>query len=175
MSKLLRITALAASAAALTLAAAPAAAQAVGPNQNAKATARVVKPLTLAWVSDLSLGNIILSSGSWTGAVVGIDRTGATTCTTPQVTCTGTMTRAAYQVTGTQAQTVKINVSPTLTLTNLQQPGSLTLAVDSPGTVVLQNSGAPGQTFYLGGSLAVDAATPDGTYEGTFAVTVEYN
>lgn len=175
MRNFLRTLTLTASAVALATVAVPAAAQQVGPNQNAKATARVVRPLTLTWVSDLSLGNIILSNGTWTGAVVGIDRAGAVTCTTPQVTCTGTMARASYRVTGTQAQTVKVNVLPTLTLTNQQQPGTLTMNVDSPGTITLANSGAPGQLFYLGGSLAVDAATPDGTYEGTFNVTVEYN
>jgi hypothetical protein len=178
MSKFLRITSLATAVAGLALTATPAAAQQVGPNngKNATATARIVKPLTLEWVDDLDLGNIILTSGTWTGAVVGVAQDGTPTCPTTVVTCTGTMKPARYKVTGTNNQTVKINVDPVLTLINQNDTTvSLPLSVDSPGTINLGNSGASGFTFALGGDIVVDAATLDGTYFGTFAVTVEYN
>lgn len=173
MSKFLRMTTLAATVAALTLSATPA--LAVGPNQNATATARVVKPLTLNWVRDLDLGTIVLSgAGAWSGANVGISRAGVFSCTDPNTTCSGATQTAQYKVTGTNNQVVTIN-SPDVTLTN-QNDGvsTLLMTVDSPGTVNLGNSGALGLTFDLGGQITVASNTPDGTYLGTFDVTVNY-
>jgi hypothetical protein len=40
--------------------------------------------------------------------------------------------------------------------------------------VNLGNSGTAGLTFDLGGSISVASTTPDGTYSGTFNVTVNY-
>ena len=48
------------------------------------------------------------------------------------------------------------------------------MTVDNPGTVNLGNSGSSGLTFDLGGQITVASATPDGTYTGTFNVTVNY-
>lgn len=171
MTRLLRMTALAA--AALTMTATPA--LAVGPNQNATGTARVVKPLTLTWVRDLDLGTIILSgAGVWGGANVGISRTGVFSCANANTTCSGATQTAQYKITGTNNQAVTIN-APNVTLTN-QNDGvsTLLLTVDNPGTVNLGNSGSAGLTFDLGGQITVASSTPDGTYTGTFNVTVNY-
>jgi hypothetical protein len=173
MTKFLRMASLAAAVAGLTLTATPA--LAVGPNQNATATARVVKPLTLSWVRDLDLGTIILSgAGVWSGANVGISRTGVFSCANANTTCSGATQTAQYKVTGTNNQTVTVN-APDVTLTN-QNDGvsTLLLTVDNPGTVNLSNSGATGLTFDLGGQITVASNTPDGTYLGTFDVTVNY-
>jgi hypothetical protein len=51
---------------------------------------------------------------------------------------------------------------------------SLTLTVDAPATVNLGNSGTSGTPLDIGGSVTVASNTPDGTYAGTFAVTVNY-
>jgi hypothetical protein len=166
---------LAALAAAATLALTAAPALAVGPNQNATATAHIVKPLTLTWVRDLNLGTIILSgAGTWTGANVGITRGGVFSCSNSNTTCSGATQTAQYKVTGTNNQVVTVN-APNVTMTN-QNDGvsTLTLAVDNPGTVNLANSGSAGLTFDLGGTITVGSATPDGTYVGTFNVTVNY-
>ena len=71
-------------------------------------------------------------------------------------------------------QVVTVN-SPNVTLTN-QNDGvsTLLMSVDNPGTVNLGNSGASGLTFDLGGQITVASTTPDGTYFGTFNVTVNY-
>ena len=172
MTRLVR-TSLAAAVAALALCATPA--LAVGPNQNATATARVVKPLTLTWVRDLDLGTIVLSGpGAWSGAIVGISRTGAFSCTNSNVTCSGATQTAQYRVTGTNNMVVNIS-APNVIMTN-QTDGvsTLTLTVDNPGTVNLGNSGAVGLVFDLGGQISVSSTTPDGTYSGTFNVTVNY-
>ena len=42
------------------------------------------------------------------------------------------------------------------------------------GTINLGNSGAAGLVFGLGGSITLNSTTPDGTYTGTFNVTVDY-
>jgi hypothetical protein len=162
-----------AAAAALALTATPA--LAVGPNQNATGTARIVKPLTLTWVRDLDLGSIILSgAGTWNGANVGITRGGVFSCSNSNTTCSGATQTAQYKVTGTNNQAVTVN-APNVTMTN-QADGvsTLTLAVDNPGTVNLGNSGSTGLTFDLGGTITVTSSTPDGTYVGTFNVTVNY-
>lgn len=169
MSKIL----MAATVAALALTATPA--LAVGPNQNATGTARIVKPLTLAWVRDLDLGTIVLSgTGTWSGANVGISRAGVFVCTNVNTTCSGATQTAQYKVTGTNNQDVVVT-APNVTLTN-QNDGvsTLLMTVGSPGTVNLGNSGAAGLIFDLGGQITVASSTPEGTYTGTFNVTVNY-
>lgn len=175
MSKL-RITSLAATAAALALAATPAAAQQVAPtDRNATATARIIKPLTLTWVQDLDLGTIMLSGGgAWAGEVVGITSGGVFTCSNFNVTCSGGTQVARYNVTGTQGQTVTINAGDVTLVNQNDAAETLLLTVDNPGSVTLTNSGAPGDDFSLGGSITVDSTTVDGVYLGTFDVTVNY-
>lgn len=173
MIKLIRMTSLAAVAAA-ALASTPAAAQVASSNGNATATARILRPLTLTHVQDLNFGDILLSgAGTWTGAVVNLALDGTRTCDA-NVTCSGTPAVAVYNVAGTNGQVVTINTSP-VTLNHATLAGtSLTMAVNSPGTVTLTNSGAPGTDFNLGGSISLDSTTPDGVYTGTFDVTVNY-
>ena len=65
--------------------------------------------------------------------------------------------------------------APSVTLTN-QNDGvsTLVMVVGNPGTVNLGNSGAAGLIFDLGGQITVASTTPEGTYTGTFNVTVNY-
>jgi hypothetical protein len=170
MKKVLK---LALAAIAVTCTATPA--LAVGPSdKNATATARVVKPLTLSWVRDLDLGTIVLGPGSWSGASVGLTRAGVFTCANANTTCSGAVQTAQYKLTGTNNQVVTVT-APNVTLTNQNDNVStLVMTVDNPGTVNLGNSGSTGLTFALGGSINVASTTPDGTYFGTFNVTVNY-
>jgi len=172
MSKILRATTLASTVAVLTLSATPA--LAIGPtNQNATATAHIVKPLTLNSVRNLDLGVIVLGSGTWSNATVGISRAGVFSCSNSNTTCSGAAQTAQYKITGTNNQDVTIN-APNVTLTNQNDSSTLLMTVDNPGTVNLGNSGASGLTFDLGGSIIVSSTTSDGTYSGTFNVTVNY-
>lgn len=170
--KLLRYTA---AIAALALTATPAFAAPVGPNQNATATAKIVRPLVLTWVQDLDLGTVLLSgAGAWSGAVVGVSQGGVLSCGNVNVTCSGAVQAARYNVRGTNNQLVTIS-APNVTLTNANNPlQTLLLTVSSPGSVMLTNSGAPGNDFNLGGSISVASTTGDGVYSGTFNVTVDY-
>lgn len=174
MRNLLKTTLVAATAA-LAFTAAPAAAAPTGPSdRNATASARIIKPLTLAWAQDLDLGTVLLGPGAWTGASVAISKSGVFSCPNINVTCSGTTQVAKYTVTGTNNQTVTVS-APNVTLVNgNDNTKTLLMTVDSPGTVTLGNSGNTGVDFALGGSISVDAATTDGVYTGTFNVTVDY-
>jgi hypothetical protein len=176
MTNVLRMTA---AVAALALSATPALAAPVGPaagSRNATAQARIVKPLSLYHVDDLSLGTILLTGTGWTGAVVGITSGGAFSCTNVNLTCDGATTSrvARYRVTGTNNQRVFIT-APNFTLANANGGPGLPFTVDDGlGYVDLSNSGNVGVEFALGGSITVNADTPDGLYTGTFNVTVDY-
>jgi hypothetical protein len=143
-------------------------------SQVATVNATVVKPLTLKWVQNLDLGTIVLGPGTWSGATVGISRTGAFSCSNANVTCTGATQVAKYNGSGTNNQTVRI-AAPNVTLVNQNDPTkTLTLVVDNPGSILLTNSGNPGVDFSLGGSISLSSSTAGGVYSGTFNVTVDY-
>jgi len=77
-------------------------------------------------------------------------------------------------VTGSNNQTIRIT-APNVTLVNQSDSTkTLTLVVDSPGTVTLPNSGSQGVDLPIGGSISVSSNTAAGTYSGTFNVTVDY-
>ena len=161
-------------AAAALLLAVPVASRAAGATQNATVSAQIVKPLTLRWEQDLNLGSILLAPGTWSGATVSISHGGILSCGDARLTCSGATVPARYRVTGTNKQVVRIT-APNVTLVNQSDPSqTLVLAVHNPGSVTLTSSGAPGNTFNLGGSITLNSTTADGTYVGTFNVTVDY-
>lgn len=175
MTKLIRMTSLAATAAAALLAATSAQAAPATPDQNARATARIIKPLSLTWVQDLDLGTIMLTgAGAWAGEVVGITSGGVFSCSNVNVACSGTTQVAKYEVTGTQGQTVTIFAGDVVMTNQSDNTQTLTLTVDNPGSLVLANSGVPGTEFSLGGAITVNSTTADGVYIGNFDVTVDY-
>lgn len=139
-----------------------------------KVNANATKPLSLTRAQDLNLGTIVLAPGTWSGATVSISSSGLLSCANPNTTCTGSAQAATYTVSGSNNEVVKIT-APNVTLTNQSDPSkTLTLVVDNPGTVTLQNGGKKGTDFSLGGSLALSSSTAGGLYTGTFDVTVDY-
>lgn len=141
--------------------------------QNANVNATVVKPLTLTSQQNLDLGTIIVPRGSWSGATVGISAAGVFSCSA-QVICAGAPQVARYKVTGTNKAVVRIT-APNVTLVNQSDSTkTLTLVVDNPGQVTLTSSGEPGNMFNLGGTISLSSTTAEGSYSGTFAVTVDY-
>ena len=169
MTNLLRMT-LAASVAAFTLTSVPAAAAPTSSsNGPATARARIVKPLTLTRTSNMDFGDIVVQDAGV--ATMALD--GSLSCS-GGLTCAASGTAAAYLVTGTNNQVVTVT-APDVSLTNATNPGTpLTLDLNAPATVTLPNSGASGQPFSVGGSIAVAATTRDGVYTGDLAVTVDY-
>lgn len=175
MNKFLRMTSLAATVAALTLTASEALAAPVSATSDASARARVIRPLQLTSTQNLDLGTIVLSGAGTYSATVAIDRDGVFDCdggSSTNVTCSGTVQEAVYNVRGTNNQVLTIASGP-VTL-NGSNGGSLTLTPDHDATVTLTSSGVPGDDFGVGGSITVTDATVDGVYTGTFAVTADY-
>jgi len=69
---------------------------------------------------------------------------------------------------------VTVNASDVTLKNVLDTTKTLLLTVDKPATVNLGNSGAAGYVLDLGGKVTLASDTVDGTYSGTFAVTVNY-
>jgi hypothetical protein len=159
---------------ALGLYAAMAAQSAAAATQVAAVNANVVKPLTLTWVQDLDLGTITLNPGTWSGATVGISRTGVFSCANPNLICTGPVQVAKYNVVGTNKGVVTISAPNVILVNQADTSQTLTLLVDRPASVTLTNSGQPGITFSLGGTITLSSSTASGDYKGTFNVTVDY-
>jgi len=153
-------------------------AHAVPATTDAKASVRVLRPLQLTATQDLNLETVVLSGAAPFTATVGVDQAGNDNCDggSGNVTCSGDMVPAVYEVRGAANQDVTITVASTLTLANttdLTAP-SLTLTADAPTTINLGPNGNTGVTFSIGGSVDVTDTTVDGVYEGTFDVSVDY-
>ncbi len=137
-------------------------------------TASGVKPLILTKLQDLDLGSVTLGTGVWSNATVSLSQAGALGCANANITCTGAITVAQYNVQGSNQQTVHIS-APNVTLINQSDSTqTLTLVTDAPATILLTNSGFPGLNFSIGGSVTLNSTTQAGTYVGTFNVTVDY-
>ncbi len=166
---------LAALAAAVTLVAGPAIAAPVSANPKAKASAKIVKPLTLTAQQNLDFGTIVVGALA-ANQTVSIAQGGtAVTGCTGALTCSGTVSSAQYKVTGTNNFTVNVAATGT-NLTNTTSGGSELLAFtpNAPATVALGNSGTTGVNFNVGGAITIAPATVDGLYVGDIDVTVDY-
>jgi hypothetical protein len=173
MTNFARFAALAAAAA---FVATPAMAAPVGADPKAKASARIVKPLTLTANVDLDFGTVVngLAVGGTRTLSVAQDGT-LTGCDATVVVCSGTAVAAEYTVTGTNNQTITVS-SAASDLTNTTSGGSETLSFtpDAPATLALGNSGASGLDFNVGGSITIADTTVGGLYVGDIEVTVDY-
>lgn len=149
--------------------------QAATPSQQATASAKIYRPLTISFVQNLDFGTIVLSgAGAWGPDSVSMDQNGAVTCgSTGNLTCSGLPTAAKYHLVGTNNAAVTISV-PAFNLTS----GASVLAFTPYMPTTSLNLGAAGSTtgldFGVGGSLSLSSTTADGVYTGTFNVTANY-
>ncbi|HJS40779.1 MAG TPA: DUF4402 domain-containing protein [Sphingomicrobium sp.] len=168
MNKFAKIAAVAA----VALAAAPAVAAPVGvTGAPPSATARIIRPLTLTATGSLDFGTIVLNGITATRTVTVNDD--ATITCDAELVCDATGLVPTYNVRGTQGQTVNI-IKNTSVLTG-SNGGSLTLTPVGAASVLMTNSGVPGEDFTIGGSIDIDTTTVDGVYTGTVDVQVDYN
>lgn len=180
MRNLLRMTTLAATIAAVALAAAPA--QAATPTSQAKANARILKPLSITWNNtNLNFGDIVLDTAPFTATVRVPFNGGAIVCPAP-LTCSGTTSVASYNVKGTNNQLVQVS-TPDVTMNRVGGGGSITVRLlaannlapsGNAGEVLLPNSGTSGVDVAIGGEFDLTETTPDGVYAGDFNVTADY-
>ena len=139
----------------------------------ATAQANVVKPLTLSSLQGIDLGTITLGKGTWSNSTVSLTQTGVFSCGANLI-CTGAPVVAQFNVSGSKSNTVVIS-APSVTLTNQRDSTkTLQLTLNSPSTITLTNSGAPGNNFSVGGSITLSSTTADGTYSGTINITANY-
>jgi hypothetical protein len=177
MTKLLRMTCLAASVAATAIVATPAAAAPVGATPAAAtARARVVKPLSLAHNGTLlDFGVIVIpATGVTSLRTVSLSDANVRDCTTQgggELTCgTDATSVPTYTVTGTNGQVVR--VIKTASLLNGSNGGTLAFRPTGTNNVTLSSSGSA--TFTIGGQIDIVSGTTDGTYSGSIDVTVDY-
>ncbi len=149
---------------------------------SASSTATIITPIAITKSADLNFGTIAVSPTL--GGTVALaassgiptrTKGGAGGVTLPAVA--GTVTAAAFDVTGLASSTYSIGLPGTITLTG-DISGVMTLGnfISSPSpTGTLSAGGA--QTFYVGGTLNVGAAQAAGTYTNAtgLTVTVNYN
>lgn len=153
-------------------------AYAVPATSNAQGRVRVLRPLQIQGLSDLDLQTIVLSGTAPFSATVGVGQDGTPDCDggSGNVTCSGTMAPAEYEIRGAANQDVTITVASTLALSNQSDATApdITLNVDAPASINLGPGGNSGTSFFIGGSVTVTDSTADGQYVGTFNVSADY-
>lgn len=132
--------------------------------------ARVLKQITVTKTSDLDFGTIVAGAAASTVAV----STGAARTCGAGLTCTGTVSSANFNISGTNNAVVTITGDNSVTLAN-GTGGTMAAALTrSASTLTLTNSGPVGGSFQVGGTLNIAANQADGAYTGTFNVTIDY-
>jgi len=145
----------------------------VSASSNASGSTVVLRPLTVVKQADLDFGPIVVAGA---GTAV-IDPVSGNMTTTGPLTRVGTSARPAlFTTTGSRNSIVLIRV-PQQPVTLTRVGGTETMTVSNWTTDGPTNRRIPAnQTFdfAVGGRLNVAAGQADGTYLGTFTVTVQY-
>lgn len=169
---------------ALLLAAPAVFAQSSATVSNVSASARIYVPITVSLTNGgMSFGDIFASPA---GGDVTLDPQNNTrTSNGPTTATTGTVSAAAFKVTGkrnaTYAITLPADGTVTLTGAGTAMPVSkftasvAGVAATTTATGLLPSAANATQTFTVGGTLTLGANQTDGDYTGTFNVTVAYN
>ena len=139
----------------------------------APAKAKTLSPLAIVSTQDLDFGTIL--PGAAAGTVTINPNSGNRSVSGGATAAGGTPQRAEFVAVGNpNAQAVSI-LDPGLTLANGSggtMTASLTLGGGGPGTFNFPGTGV--RNFRVGGTLNVGANQQDGTYTGTFSLTVNY-
>ena len=144
-------------------------------DSNGKAHALILVPLRIVNVSDLEFGTVVSTSTSGTvtipsdgsarivsGGVIGLP-------SDPGI-------RAEVATAGAPGQQVLVTYSAPTQLTNLNGDTILVLAMVMEGSPIKTIDPVTNSLFiYFGGTLLIGADQPEGNYEGTFTVTIQYN
>jgi hypothetical protein len=152
---------------------AAAAAAPVPATSNASGTVAVLRPLTILKKSDMDFGKLVVS-GAGTAVINPVS--GALT-TTGLVTHVGPAAApAVFTTTGSRTSNVHLRIPPNpITLTRVG--GTQTMTVSAWTLDGNSNRKIPATSafdFAVGATLTVAAGQAEGTYLGTFDVTVQY-
>ena len=137
-----------------------------------QASAVVVTPISVSETASLSFGNIAPSA---TAGEVTVSTAGARSVTGGVSELGGTVAAGAFTVDGSGSATYGITL-PANGVVTLTGPGTAMAVKDFghslSGTPTL--SGGTG-SFTVGATLEVGASQAEGTYNGTYTVSVNYN
>lgn len=148
-------------------------AQAVAPAQNAIGRSIILRPLELLKIADLDFGTVTVSAA---GTAVLDPASGAVT-TTGGITHLGDSTQAASFAGAASRNSpviIRLPRNP-ISLTRVGGTETMTLSdwtLDGPATRHVDANRA--FNFNVGGTLIIAANQADGTYVGTFDITVQY-
>ncbi len=135
------------------------------------ANARIIPAILISNTTDLEFADIIPDPVSADTVVV--DTAGARTCGA-SLSCSGVAGAATFLVTGAANATYAITLPGAANINSGPDTMSVGTFTDSNGGVgTLSVLGT--DTFTVGATLSVGAGQPQGTYTGTFIMTVNYN
>ena len=172
MSKLLRCAAVGAAVATLGIASGAQAAT----SASANASATILTSLAVAVDpadNTLNFGSIAPGASA---VSVAVSPSGGLTCPTG-VVCSGAVNAPTFNITGAANATVQVtfaNASETLSDGSSDTMTASSFLTNLPSDVATLNAGGTA-SFTVGGSLAVAASQPAGSYNGTLTVNVAYN
>lgn len=141
------------------------------------AVARVLRPISVAASTGLAFGKILRPTAG-AGSVTVSASTGQRSFTGIGTAGLGSPapTRATYTVSGEGGQAFSLGFPATFNLTGPGAP--LTVSLTGTATSPVTLSATPGSAgtfeFGIGGSFPLSATTATGLYQGSYAVTVQY-
>lgn len=138
------------------------------------AKAKIVKPVTLAKVTDLDFGTTTMNPALTSATVTVGDTTGDTAvCSSTQLTCSGGFPASFTLSSGVAGQTVQISFdTPPTTLLHSNLTDTVAFSLDAVEDVLLDSTGAG--EFNVGGTITVVAATRDGDYSANVDIVANY-
>jgi hypothetical protein len=142
-------------------------------SKNANGTATVLKSLSVLKLADLDFGELVVS-GAGTAVIDPVS--GALTTTGPLTPLGAPASRALFTATGSRNSVVLIRI-PQSAITLTRVGGTQTMTVSNwtlDGTTNRRIPSGASFNFGVGATLNVAAGQADGTYAGTFPVTVQY-
>jgi Mat/Ecp fimbriae major subunit len=176
MIKMFTRAAMGAAVAAAALTAGTASAQ---DSATATASANILQSITVTNSQGLDFGTIVPGSTAATVVVTpGTSLVAATRTCGVGLTCSGTFSRAVFDVTGTHAALVTVTGDSSVSIENAGGDSmnvALTYSSASLTLTRLTPTSTPAGAFYVGGTLSVGADQAAGAYSDVFNVTVEYN
>jgi hypothetical protein len=148
--------------------------QLFGPNRNATSAARVILPAQIVKLYDMDFGFVTVTSA---GTAIVDSNTGNVTTTSGVLFAGGLPHAAQFEAISPSKTVVHIRL-PKKAATLTRAGGTETMTVDTwslngvdTRNVVAHETFA----FAIGGTLHVAANQAEGTYNGTFDVTIDYN
>jgi Mat/Ecp fimbriae major subunit len=145
----------------------------------ATASANILQSITVTNSAPLDFGTIVPGGAASTVEVTpGSGTVAATRVCGTGLTCSGTFTRAVFDVTGTHAALVDVTGDSSVVIQNAAGDTmnvALSYSTTSMTLVRATAASTPTGAFYVGGTLDVAANQAAGAYSEVFNVTVDYN